>query len=137
MSATVQYSLNYQSRLCYYQLGDDLASLTAFATVLQSYSNAKVYRITATQAQGYAGTESSGEVDNTDFEAYVSLRNLSDHKPYAVIIPAPKMSMFDYIEQSGTYRIKKADGDAIAAAYSAFCGVTLIFEHGWLRGSGP
>lgn len=137
MSATIQYALNYQQRLCYYQLGDNLSALPAFATVLQGYSNAQVYRITATQADGFSGTETLGEVDNTDFEAYVSLRNLSDHKPYAVIIPAPKMSMFDYIEQSGTYRVKKIAGDAIAAAYSAFSGVTLIFEHGWLRGSGP
>jgi hypothetical protein len=137
MSATIQYELNYQPRLCYYQLGNDLTALPAFATVLQGYSNAKIYRVTATQAAGFSGTETPGEVDNTDFEAYVSMRNLSDHKPYAVLIPAPRMDMFDYIAQSGTYRVKKAAGDIIAAAYSAFSGVTLIFEHGWLRGSGP
>jgi len=137
MSATIQYSLNYQSRLCYYQLGDDLSALPAFATVLQGYSNAKIYRITATQSDGFSGSETPGEVDNTDFEAYVSLRDTDEHKPYAVLIPAPKMSMFDYIAQSGTYRIKKTVGDAIAVAYSTYSGHNLIFEHGWLRGSGP
>jgi len=137
MSATLQFSLNYQSRLCYYQLGDNLATLPAFATVLQGYSNAEIFRITATKPDAFPGTETTGKVDDTDFEAYVSVRDIDEHKPYAVIIPAPKESMFDYIPQSATYRVKKTAGDAIAAAYSTFSGHNLIFEHGWLRGSGP
>lgn len=136
MSATIEYQLDAQHRVVYYQLGEEITALPAFAAVLQAYSRAGIMRITATKFVTYAGSETSGEIATTDLEAFVSLREQSTNKKYAVLIPAPINTMFEYITDRG-YRVKTTDGQAIAAAYSIFAGTTLIFEHGWLRGNSP
>lgn len=136
MSATIEYKLDQQHRVVYYQLGDNIATLPTFAAFLQAYSRAGIMRISATKGAAYAGEETSGEIATTDMEAFVSLREQGTGDKYAVLIPAPIQTMFEYVSDRG-YRVKTADGNAIAAAYSAFSGKTLTFEHGWLRGSGP
>jgi len=136
MSATLEYQLDHQHRIVYYQLGDNIASLPAFATVLQAYSRAGVMRITATKSAAYAGEETTGEIATTDMEAFVSLRDLNTGNKYAVLIPAPIDTMFEYLNNRG-YRVKESDGQAIAAAYSIFCGITLTYVDGWLRGTVP
>ncbi len=136
MSATLEYQLNQQHRVVYYQLGDNIATLPAFATVLQAYSRAGVMRITATKSAAYAGDETSGEIATTDMEAFISLRDLNTGDKYAVLIPAPIYTMFEYFNNRG-YRVKASAGQAIATAYSIYCGITLTFVDGWLRGAGP
>lgn len=135
MSATVHYTLDDQNRVVYLSKGDNLGALPTLAAVLQTYSNAAIFRLSATQTAVYSGTESSGEVATTDLEAYISFRDATDKKG-AIILPAPKDSIFQYISNRG-YRVKSVEGQAIVAAYSVFCGEALTFVDGWLRGNQP
>jgi len=107
--------------------------METLAVFLTQYSHAAIPRVSYTVSADTDLTEDSTNADVGLF-ANVLLRRVADSKLYGILICAPKMTMFDPVTNRG-YRVKDADGQAIAQAYSACAGETFRFHEGWLQGS--
>lgn len=117
------------------------AALFAYAVFLHQYTNAQIESIDFTASEYYEGAypaNPSGDNKDMTFRALIVLRLSNpqpDEHPYKqLIIPAPKLGMFENLEPAIGYRVKKADGEAIAAAYSTLTGKLYTFQRGVLTG---
>lgn len=133
-SATIQLQKGLSSALIQMGYAESDAALATFVGVISGMTNAKISRRTFTVGTDMGGSETSGNLEVLEFAAHFKLRRTdpnADVKFASFRLPAPKISMFDHIEGVG-YRIKKADGDTLAAAFSAVTGEDFVFDSGWL-----
>lgn len=114
----------------------DVASLNAFAVFLQNYTRAEVTKIEFVETYDITGAQSSGDFGDTRLNAVLKMRGLDEDEDYkltALIIPAPKDSIF---EESGNYRkVLESVGQDLIAAYEAMSGKSFRYERGWLTGN--
>jgi hypothetical protein len=126
-----------QREAVYLPFVPNLAALKIYADQIRPYSNAGIDTISFTQTDHLDYSEIPGILEDPQILARIMLRNpepAEGEYPYAqVVIPAPKVDNFEFVEGKG-YRIKQTAGEAIAAMYSALTSKTYEFRDGWICG---
>lgn len=138
MSSTLTFERQYERKITYLHHGETLAPVIQYAGELQAFSRAKISRVTVTLQSILNNNESAGEVATTDLYAKLWVKDLGseDGATYAIIIPAPVITMFEDVPGKGK-RVIKSIGQQITQYYAQFSGLTLEFRGGWLCGKGP
>lgn len=132
MSTTINFVQGPLERITYLTHGASLTHIQQFAEFLEAYTVAGINQVTYTEGQLLAIAEDTPE-NPIGLHAQLHLRDQSNMKLYALIIPAPRISLFENFAEGE--RVIKAKGDLIAAQYSVMAGKTLVFEEGWLGGT--
>jgi hypothetical protein len=136
-SGNILYVRGYKREVVFYPLVTSLAAIQTFADEIQTLTNAGTEDVTFSQTEELNRPESSIPIEDTELEARISLRRTNpepDEYPYRQVhIPAPKQSMFEFIDGKG-YRVKDIIGEQVATAYSTLSGKTFEFVNGWLCG---
>lgn len=130
----VQFELGQQRETIYFEKIPGAVQLTAFLSVLKTFTNAGVrkYATTTTEYLNEAGNTSESE--DIDEVLLVQLEYLDEDsllRTFTLPIPAPVRSRLELIEARG-YRLPQADGDLIAQAYSTLTGESYSFRDAWL-----
>jgi len=136
-SGNILYVRGHKREVVFYPLVSSLSALQSYADQIQTLTNAGTEDVSFTQTEELSRPESPIPVEDTDVEARISLRRTNpdpEEYPYRQVhIPAPKQSMFEFIDGKG-YRVKETIGQQVATAYSIMTGKTFEFVNGWLCG---
>jgi hypothetical protein len=112
-----------------------LAAIQIFAATCHDMTTAKIESASFVETavlSGFPVTE--GEIYDLEYAAHFKFRRVNptnDINFRNFRLPAPKMAIFDQIENVG-YRIKQSYGASMAAALSTLWGESLTFDSGWL-----
>lgn len=134
MSTAIDFQLKNLHKPVYFTHGDDISRAEIFATILQQYTNAAVEFVSVTEGKNLEGVTHSGDYGHVGLFAKLLIRQNDTHKLYAIIIPAPKESLFIGSDDEG-WQVKQDIGEAITAEYAALAGKAFTYETGWLCGS--
>jgi hypothetical protein len=139
-SGMITFELETRRETCSLPRVPSLAALQAFATGLHAYTVAQVENVDLVTSYWYEGdlpADAAGVNKDLTFRAVITLKlaeAVPDVHPYKqILVPAPRLSMFEQIEGVGT-RVTATAGNAIAALYSTLTGQTWTFKHGALIG---
>jgi hypothetical protein len=129
---SITFSEDYRRKIVYFCHAQSIAKVENFAAFLADYSHANLTVCTQTDIQDL---DYSGDFAvSVRMFAKIFIRQSSSGKLYAIIVPAPKMIIFEQIEEQG-WRIKKEIGELMAQEYSTMAGEAFTFQEGWLCGS--
>jgi hypothetical protein len=135
MPAELRFQLGHQFVEAYLSDGDSLADVDAYADGLKVYSNAAINYCSVIFSKVRTDTEDSGDFNNLDLHAKIHLRAQEGGERRMIIIYAPKADMLEQ-DPAGTYRVKPAIGEELAALYSErLAKKTYLFTGGALCGS--
>lgn len=135
MSATIHWFDDSYNKLTYLSHGDSLTALSQLVSGLQPYTTAGIDRISVTLVDELSIDQQSGDFGVTHF-AKVLMRDDETNELYGLIIPAPRLSMFEEIAGRPGWYVKQADGVALTALYASFSGRALTFHEGALNSGG-
>lgn len=116
----------------------DITSLEALGTLvasLDSYSNAKIISYGVMLKSAFAGTLQEGAFKSIEDKArfsFIDQTDTDDPAPRLLNIPAPDDDILEFINGVGR-RVKKAQGDALAAMLSTATGHTIVYSNGHFR----
>lgn len=112
-----------------------LAAIETFAATCYTMTMAKIARasfISSTDFTIYPAV--AGEIYDLEYAAHFKFRRLNPTNDVYFRnfrLPAPKMEIFEHIQNVG-YRIKTSNGETMAAALSTLWADSLQFDSGWL-----
>lgn len=136
-SGNIKFVHGHQREVVFLSLVQDLSALNTFANQIQAYSNAGIEDISYVVSRHIGNPETPSMLEDTNIEARVMLKEdppVEGEYPYRQVhIPAPKIDLFDLIDEKG-YRLKQVVGAQIATAYSQLTGKTYVFQSGWICG---
>ena len=107
-----------------------LAAGVTFAESLLAYTNAKIRRVSYTEAQ-YLSNSSKPDAEQTVDRYGLIIFRKSDDRITKLALPAPILAQYG---DSGPYRLDKEHGDALATLLGTLIGDTLTFQHGAICG---
>lgn len=133
-SGAIVLQRNQQKALIELSYAPTFQSVQTFAGVLHTLTTADIVKYTFTQSDDPQLTGTGGDYNDLSLAAMFSLRRTdpqADVKFRKFRLPAPKMEIFEFIQDRG-YRIKQSYGDTLAAAFSTLFGEEFVFDSGWL-----
>lgn len=112
-----------------------LEALGTLATSLDSFSNAKIISYGVMLKSSFAGTLQEGAYGSIEDKArfsFVDQSDADDPATRSLNIPAPDDDILEFINGVGR-RVKKSQGDALAAMLSTATGHTIVYSKGHFR----
>lgn len=112
-----------------------LEALGTLATSLDSYSNAKIISYGVMLKAPFAGTLQEGAFKSIEDKArfaFIDQTDSDDMASKSLSIPAPDDDILEFVNGVGR-RVKKAQGDALAALLSTATGHDIVYSSGHFR----
>jgi hypothetical protein len=112
-----------------------LAAIETFAAAAYPMTTAKIARISFIESNDLTSFPGlSEEIYDLEYAAHFKFRRLNPTNDVYFRnfrLPAPRMEIFELIENTG-YRIKTSYGETMATALSTLWGDPVQFDSGWL-----
>lgn len=126
--------LGYQQETVYFPDVPTVEKFLDFIGTYKLFSNAGVRKyamVTSTYLNESGELVNSQDVDEVLMICLEYYDNDNCRRSFSFPIPAPKRDLLELIEGQG-YRLPKAQGDALAEAYSTLTGEEYTFRRGYL-----
>lgn len=123
------------NKVVHFSHGTSLAALDTFINGLRAYSSAGFDRLSVTQVEEVDYQPTAGEFGVTH-TAKILMRDTANNEIYGIMLPAPRLSMFEEISNKTGLYVRQDVGEAITALYATYSGRLLTFHGGQLLSGG-